>query len=446
MTDSSVAGVEDRVTPELAGPSPRRSTGIRDVIHVASSSTILPLTAVLTGPLLARSLGPVDRGYVAAILAPLTLAPFLFGIGFSDATATFVAAKRVQGRTALRTLVPLGTAMGAVAAIAIAFVAPLLLHKYPAGILGLRLLAVLLVASMSLDIVRAVRYGEGDFARTSRERYFAATSRLVALVVLYAAHHLTIMAAVLANQLCTFAAQLLLLKRHEAPASDRKQIGPVRRAALHYGLRASGGQLAGLLNLRLDAALMLPLAGARQLGYYAVAVSLAEIPAMLVGQVRNLLLSEFSARSDPQWVAKASRISLLLITCSTGGAMILTPWALPVLFGRAFEPAVVPALILLFATIPATLVGVLSAAMAAFGRPLAGTMAQVAGLVVTLIGLPLIVPAYGATGAAWISVASYYLVFIVLLRLTCRSLDLTVGQLLWPSVSETIGVIRGRAR
>jgi O-antigen/teichoic acid export membrane protein len=165
---------------------------------------------------------------------------------------------------------------------------------------------------------------------------------------------------------------------------------------------------------------------------------------MLVGQLRSLLLSEFSSRADPRWVAKACRISLLLISMMIAGAMLLTPWALPLLFGGAFRPAIVPALILLFATVPVALVGVLGAAMTAFGRPLAVTMAQVAGLIATVIGLPLIVPAYGATGAAVVSVVSYYLVLGVLLRLTCRELHLRLTDLLWPSVPEAIAVIKGR--
>jgi O-antigen/teichoic acid export membrane protein len=434
------------VTRATTGRRARRSTGIRDVLHVASSSAILPLTALLTGPLLARALDPVGRGYVAAILAPLTLAPLLFGIGFPDATASFVAAGKTGGRTALRTLVPLGAAMGILAATTVFLTAPLLLHRYPDGILGMRVLALVLVVSMSLDIVRGIRYGEGDFARTSRERYFSASSRCAVLVVLYATHHLTIMGAVLATQLTSLAAELFLLKRREVAPSDPTEISVMRRKALDYGVRASGGQLAGLLTLRLDSALMLPLAGAEQLGYYAVAVSLAEIPAMLVGQVRSLLLSEFSARHDPQWVAKACRISLLLITITTGGAMLLTPWALPLLFGGAFRPAVEPALILLVATVPGTLVGVLAAAMTAFGRPLTTSVSMLPGLAVTVIGLPLVVPHYGANGAAVVSLVSYVAVFIVLLRLTCQHLNLRAVDLLLPSIPEAVAVVTRRRR
>jgi O-antigen/teichoic acid export membrane protein len=419
---------------------------MRDVVKVGASSAALPVTSLLSGPLLAHALGPDGRGQLAAIVAPLTLVPLLFGLGFPSAASRLVAAGEVRGRAAFKALVPLGTLMGALACVTMVATAPLFLHKYPPGVGPERLLALLLIPSISLDIVRGVRYGQGRYGVTSRERMIFAFLRLVVLIVLYFTHALTVIVAAVVIQVTSLIGQLTLLLQREEPSSPPALVATARRAAVSYGIRASGGQLSVLILLRLDQALMLPLSGPRELGYYAVAVSIGEVPQMLMAQIRSLLLSEFSARQDIQWIAKACRACILLGTVFAVVVGIVTPFALPPVFGHAFTGAITPTIILLVAGIPAGLAAVLSAALSSFNRPLTQTLSQLPGVALTLIGLPLLVPRYGANGAAVVSLVSYLTCSIVLLYQTRKHLQLEWRAVLRPALSEVIALFRGLRR
>jgi O-antigen/teichoic acid export membrane protein len=58
---------------------------LRTLVLSSFAYLVVPLSALMTGPLLARSLGPEGRGLMAALLAPLALANVLFTFGVPDA-------------------------------------------------------------------------------------------------------------------------------------------------------------------------------------------------------------------------------------------------------------------------------------------------------------------------------------------------------------------------
>ena len=105
-----------------------------------------------------------------------------------------------------------------------------------------------------------------------------------------------------------------------------------------------------------------------------------------------------------------------MAACTGAGYSGVLSWrAIPFLFGAAFAPSIVPAIILLCGTVLLSCNYVLSDGLRGLGRPLIPTIGEVAGLVVTLIALYLLLPRWEILGAAWASVFSYGTTSIVLL-------------------------------
>ncbi|TMM38269.1 MAG: hypothetical protein E6F99_09570 [Actinobacteria bacterium] len=185
-----------------------------------------------------------------------------------------------------------------------------------------------------------------------------------------------------------------------------------------YGARGQVGGLLTLLNLRFDVAILGALAGPAVLGVYAVAtkyVDLLRLPGLAV----NYVLYPKFARGRPG-DARASTRAMLPAAAGLN-ALAAVPLALaagvvlPLVYGHAFRGAVVPAWILLAGAIGAGVTGLVGAYLYGVGRPGLNSMAIGVGVIVALVGDLLLIPRYGAVGAATASSASSLITVGVLL-------------------------------
>jgi len=177
-----------------------------------------------------------------------------------------------------------------------------------------------------------------------------------------------------------------------------------------FGMRGQLGSLMQLLNLRFNFIILGALAGPATLGIYAVAAKYAEF-LRLVPIAANWVLYPQFARSDPEQAATTSRRMIIRAGAVTAGASIpmavLASVVVPVLFGLAFDNAVLPARILLIGLAAEGVGGVATAFLFGRGRPGLNSLAAGAGVVVTLVLDVLLIPRFGAVGAAVASSAAY---------------------------------------
>ena len=85
----------------------------------------------------------------------------------------------------------------------------------------------------------------------------------------------------------------------------------------------------------------------------------------------------------------------------------LAPIAVPLLFGSAFQPVVMLVWVLIPGYMARTYFSLVIAGTLGVRRPWVGNVTEVAGLAVTAALLPLLLPRYGALGAAITSTAAY---------------------------------------
>jgi O-antigen/teichoic acid export membrane protein len=171
-----------------------------------------------------------------------------------------------------------------------------------------------------------------------------------------------------------------------------------------------------LLNVRLDILLMSAFLGARSIGFYSIAVS-AMLPIALVYTSATTLLLPSIAKArgtrpgDPtKNIAlirrTAMRYSLVALSVAIALAAVL-PFALPLVFGKAFEPTVKLAWILIPGFIAQGYATMVDAGLVGMRKPWVGNVSQGAGVVITGALLPVLLPAYQATGAAITSSIAY---------------------------------------
>ena len=217
------------------------------------------------------------------------------------------------------------------------------------------------------------------------------------------------------------------------PAFGRALWMDVLRASIPLGMT---GLLVSLVN-RLDFLMLQLLGGDRGLeavGYYGTAYQVTGVLERLPLFVMTTLYPVMSrlAASDPAGLAALYRRSLrnfsLIAVPMVAGVMLCAPLAVRVLGGERFAPAIAPLRILIWSTgclYPAIVAGNLLIAM---GRPQLNLRVWLVATPVNIALNLVLIPRFGASGAALSTVASFLIVLVASLVMASRALRQTMAH------------------
>lgn len=183
------------------------------------------------------------------------------------------------------------------------------------------------------------------------------------------------------------------------------------RGGMQYGLRAYFGSLFAFLVLRSDVVIVSYLRGAKETGYYSIAVGLADILLMLPTVVGTVLFPRLSAVQDLQQRWQLTRRVLKVMLPATPLALLATLVAAPFLirlaYGSAFDPSF-PAVAWLLPGIGFFAINtILMNLFAACGMPPISMISPLVALVVNVVLNLLLVPVWGFVAASISSSVCY---------------------------------------
>jgi O-antigen/teichoic acid export membrane protein len=167
------------------------------------------------------------------------------------------------------------------------------------------------------------------------------------------------------------------------------------------------------------------MAGPAVLGAYAVASKYAELLRLPGTALTWVFYPRLASVGETEAAATARRMvrpTLIGIAVAALPVALLTSPVMRLLYGAQFGPAVTPARVLLAGMLLAGGSGVASAYLYGRGTPGLNSIVLGAGLVITVVLDLLLIPRFGALGAAVASTAAYLstdaLLVYLLLRLT----------------------------
>lgn len=187
---------------------------------------------------------------------------------------------------------------------------------------------------------------------------------------------------------------------------------------LKYGVPLAAAAIPFTLNVRLDQMIMAALLPASSLGIYVVAVSWSgAVPPMLlsIGTVLFPRVAGADAADRGKLVAQGTRISAFMAVALVLGVSALTPFAIPLLFGKAFTGSVAVGVVLVFAAGILGMNIVLEESLRGLGEPSIVFWGEAVGLVVTAGMLVALLRPMGIMGAGIASVLGYASSGLVLL-------------------------------
>ena len=398
---SSSVALIDAVAAGQTGP-PRRASVASNMLTAAVGNAITPLAALISLPILTYTLGVTGRGEIAAATAPLLLAVTAGTFGIPEAVAFLVArTPRLLGSAVRRgaALISLAGLLATLACIA----ASSLLSDGDPQLQNMIIIACLAVTpTVVILILRAGAAGLQWWRLVAMEQAITAVLRLVAIAVLAVIGQLTPLSAVVVIAITPVLGGLAYLPlRGRARDRTKPEPAPVTTSAvLGYGGRIWFGSLTGVLLARLDQTIMTPLAGTYQLGLYAVAVNVSDAALVLHSAIRDVTFTSDAAQRDDDKLCASARISGFLSMLVGLGLALIMPFALPLVFGADFAPAL-PAVFWLLAAVAVVAPGsIAGAGLSARGRPGLRSLALAIACVVNIAVLIALVPVLGAVGAA----------------------------------------------
>jgi O-antigen/teichoic acid export membrane protein len=378
--------------------------------------------------LLAWQGGPELVGSYALLHVLPGLVGTVASCGLPVAVPYFLAGPRSGDRRVPLTLLAIAAA-GAVAGTALWMIAapvtgPLLFGNLAPGLVlvaGLAVLTRLLVVT-----AKACSQGSSDLAGANRVIVLEELMFLPAYGALAAAgagsDPALVLALVVADVLTAATAWRRLLRRGFLAAAERPSAELAREVA-GYGLRAQTGGLLAQLNLRLDFVLLAALTTPAVLGVYAIASKFAELLRLVTMSLTYVLYPAYARDGRARAAAAARRLLPRAGLLSAGAAACLWVAAAPVIatvYGRAFEAAISPSRIILLGLALEGAGAVVTAYLHGAGRPGLNSWAMASGLAVTIALDIVLIPRYGAIGAAVASAAAYSTTSLVLIWIFSR--------------------------
>jgi O-antigen/teichoic acid export membrane protein len=405
-------------------------------LYSAIASTALPVLSLVTGPLIARALGPDDRGLLAAALAPPMLVAGVLGLGLPTGTAVLIA-RGHSVRRVVAVSASISAVSGALGAAALFALTPRLTSTPEQAAIYMMASATLPVV-LTYEILRRSAEGLQLYRTSTAARWFSALSRTIAIVALYAFGALTLSTAGPASWLPGVVAVVIFIPlvwriaRGAYPAAKDSSSGLVG-----FSIRAWGSVVAGALISRADQVILAQVSPAEELGFYVIAVSLAELSSFAVLAVSDVVLSSTAKSENLDRLALGARLAVLVTSIVAIPLAVVAPVLLPFLFGEAFRPAVPVAQLLLLAGIVQHAGFVVGAGLSALGVPGRVSVAQFAGLFVSIALLLGLAQFGGAVAASVASLVGYATTtFILVAILLKRHTALTLRSVVVPRRSD----------
>ena len=388
------------------------------------------LAAVSVASLMvARAGGPTVLGEYAL----LRVLPWLFGVVFScglpTASAFFLAGDNRTDRRLRPTLGFMafaGSALGSLAWLACAALFQGVFFKGMAVRL-VAVMAVVVTTQLVTVTTKACCQGNRDITGANliivaEELWFVLVYPLVLVAVGNRGIVSVILALIVSGALAVLTGVWRLAR--QGFFSDWGVPSPalVKQIAT-YGARGQLGNMLWLTNLRFDFVLLGALAGPAELGIYAVASKFAELMRLVPTAINYVLYPRFANVGSEEATREARR----LLPQATALTLMLTPLVVAIayvgpvlLYGSAFQGAVVPAEIIIFGLSIEGAAAVSSAYLFGVGRPGLNSIGMGIGATITVTLDLILIPKYGALGGAITSAITYAATTITLTYLAYR--------------------------
>ena len=423
------------VTPETSGfieprvpllTRGRRSRLGRAVAATAGVNVVIASIGGIGGVLLARKLGPSDRGGLVVIMQWPAVLSTMVSLGITHSTCYWVARRRQDAPAIMGTATIGGVMSGLVVAVGGFMLAPYVGRTNGVDH-SLRLVFLLspvyIVAGIWASALQAASVTKWNVVRSIQPATY-----FVAVVALMLFDELTLVHAAQAFALSVLTSGVAFFFLPRQGLTPRRPVSrPLALLLYGYGARVLLSNTPQIVNVSLDQLILsaIPSVSLDELGNYAVAASVTWLVLPFSVAFGSVAFPRLAAASGEPERRRTEFLALTgaLVVASIGVAALdlLAAPVVPRLFGSGFREAVPVLWLLSPGAVFLAMNRVLSDILRGRGRPFAVALGEGLGALVTVALLLLLIPTYGIRAAAVASSVAYAVVFGALWQSLRRS-------------------------
>ena len=399
-----------------------------------ASGLLGQLMLLVSGILVARTLGPTDRGYLALLVLLPAVLQHIGTLGLPLATTYFIARDEADETAVRRNIALPAVAQAIVLVLLQAGLLVLLLEGDPDRVKKAAIVSLALLPGALADMYgKALLQGQGRYGAFNTLRNATIFFYLAGIDVLLAFGVADLVgfaiAWVVANALS--GAVTMAVALHGRPRAARDDDRVSRKRMFRFGIAGLLGSLSPVATFRLDQAVVGLFLSPEALGLYVAGLAFTNLPTVISRGVAMIALPEV-ARATPErrradtrrfvWLATGLSAAVVAVLILIAGELV------PFLFGEDFADAVGITRILLVGAVFAGARRVLTDSVSGSGRPGLGSLAELSSWIILVPLLLLLTPLWGTEGVATALTVTSAISLLVLIALVRYSDDSEVRQ------------------
>jgi len=413
-----------------------KRTYLRDILSLLGSNLTVTLCNLLIGILLTRLLGAAGFGlYSAIIVVPIMVIGFT-QLGIRRSTIFHIGNKLLPEDHIVSALFLL-LLWSSVLSIMICGFVYFFLSSQPFD--PLIIVLVLLTIPLLLTNVFAggVFLGKEDIRRASILNAGPTIMTLLLTILFVWGLKLSVLGAfisiALSNLIMFFITYRIIIVQFRYNITWKYHEG-IMKSMIKLGLVNAIAVFIMQLNYRLDILMLKKLSTLEEVGYYSLAMQIAEQLWHVPLAIETIILSRSANSHDDQQVHRtvASIFRISLIIGFLGGLIILiiAPAVIPIIFGHEFARSVTMIQVVLPGILLLIGFRILNSRLTGMGKPQIAIYTFLPALVINFIANLFLIPRFGGVGAAWATNISYGIGSIAFILVYSRLIKMPLADIL----------------
>ncbi|HTB05400.1 MAG TPA: oligosaccharide flippase family protein [Bacteroidia bacterium] len=414
------------------------------------------LFGIIAGVFMTRIMGPEGRGVYSIFQANIDFFVLILGINVNTGLVYFVSSKRIaEGKLIGVTIITVCSAV--LLMLMIIGVVMLVRGKllFPVGYDTIFFIGYFIVSffiGLANVCFSGIFSGHKNFRIVNISSIAVSLLKLILFAVSFCFFYygvfkitiLTVFALLLLTQLITFLINILIYwKLYAVPPVFAFNYNEDIRPLFKFIGVSHIGNIVNFLNYRMDVWLVTYFKNLEQLGYYTLAVNIAQFTWLISIPISNVLfpyLSEQKDKTDENMLAKYSRINCTALIFTAGTLYLFSDFIIRKLYGSNFVESIVPLRILLIGNLFLMIQRPFRTLLFAKSDTLAVLLINISGLVFTVILDFILIPVQGIIGASIASDVAYTGMLICILVYCFRKYKLKIHNYMiitWHDILET---------
>jgi len=386
--------------------------------------------------LIARYLGPSDKGVLAFATLVVSWVTTFGGFSLADATVYLVGRRDFSAGEAAAAMFVFSITAGLLYAVVAFMLVYFGLVRWPVGDRPVfYLLLSLMPVQLAVTHLTSIVQGLNRFKAYNVFTLINSAAFLLAVLLVIGVARNRLMGVAQAMIVCAALNALLLVIYLIRLAPWRlRSLLPFLKQGFYFGIRGHLNVILDTINRRFDQLALGAMMNPIELGWYSIAASISEVPQLLPDSIGTVLFPRVAGNASGagSLTARACRVTVLAMAAAT---IVIVVGATPLirfLYGDRFLPAVKPLIYLAPSILFLSLSKILTKYIYGVGRPHLAVWATGISAVVTIALIFPLIRRYGMVGAAAASSIAYGVGALCNLILTVRLSGASIWDFIVP--------------